>query len=149
MKRLLEMFEIAHIDRDKMIGCLLQMGRKHVKGSEMKAQWSENNPTRNYCYVVSEFVYWYVAPMGVVPYAVAIPGDPGPHRYLRWPAGEIVDLTCDQFADYNVVDYSKGKPKYFMQTGVKGPSARARLLATLMGHAEDAWKERLKIATLC
>lgn len=115
------------------------MGKKYIRGKLLKEQWTEDNPTKNYCYVVSEFVYWYQAPRGTIPYKVNVPGDDGLHRFLRWPCGTIIDLTVEQFPDYSLVDYDKGKVQYFMQIARKGPSKRARHLAKLMGFKEDGW----------
>jgi hypothetical protein len=80
-------------------------------------------------------VFYFLAPPGSKPYKLAdIPGDDGLHRFIRWPDGTIVDLTVDQFPNYEDVDYEKGKVCYFMTNQYnKGPSKRARLLAELCG----------------
>lgn len=98
----------------------------------MRAEWSPENPTRFSCYFVSEMVYWYLAPPGSRACALEVPGDATLHRFVQWPDGEIVDLTCDQFDHYELLDYSKSVPKMFMQTGGVGPSKRARQLAALL-----------------
>lgn len=142
------MFKVAGVDKEKLHAALRTMGTKHIKGpKEIKDQWSPENPTFFYCYVVSEMLYWYVAPKGTIPMAVKVPGDPGLHRFLQWPGEDsngkflqIIDLTCDQFSDINKVDYSKAKKCMFLQTGCKGPSKRARILAELMGYKE--WKPK-------
>ena len=131
-KKLQSMFEVAGIEKSVLHDALLQMGRKYLKTKQMKDAWSEDNPTKNYCYVIAEFVYYYLAPKGTIPYKLPnIPGDDGLHRFLKWPDGTIVDLAVDQFPNYEDVNYEEGKVCYFMQTAVKGPSKRARLLAEL------------------
>ena len=130
--KLQSMFKVAGIEKSVLHKALLQMGTKQLKTKQMRDAWSEDNPTKNYCYVVSEMVFYYLAPPGSKPYKLAgIPGDDGLHRFLKWPDGTIIDLTVDQFSNYEDVNYENGKVCYFMQTGVKGPSRRARLLAEL------------------
>ena len=130
--KLQSMFEVAGIEKKVLHKALLKMGRKELKTKLMRDAWSEENPTKNYCYVVSEMVFYFLAPPGSKPYKLAgIPGDDGLHRFLKWPDGTIIDLTVDQFSNYEDVNYENGKVCYFMQTGVKGPSRRARLLAEL------------------
>lgn len=130
--KLNKMFEIAGISKESLYGALRTMGVKNLK-SFMRPGWTEDNPSWGYCYVVSEMVYWYASPEATKPYSMKVPGDPGTHRFLRWPDGEIIDLTCEQFPDYSLVDYSTAKISYFMQTGCKGPSKRAKDLASLLG----------------
>lgn len=102
----------------------------------MKDKWTEDNPTYCFCYVVSEMIYWYVAPLDVKTYSLKVPNDPSLHRFLKLSNDTIIDLTAEQFFNYEDVDYSKGKRTPFMQTGGKGPSKRAKLLASLMGYKE-------------
>jgi|TARA_B100001094_G_scaffold79305_1_gene75581 hypothetical protein len=131
-EKLESMFKVAGIEKKVLHDALLKMGTKQLKTKQMRDAWSEDNPTKNYCYVVSEMVFYYLAPKGSKPYKLPnIPGDDGLHRFLKWPDGTIVDLTVDQFPNYEDVNYENGKVCYFMQTGVKGPSKRARLLAEL------------------
>ena len=131
-EKLKSMFKVEGIKKSVLHKALLQMGTKQLKTKQMRDAWSEDNPTKNYCYVVSEMVFYYLAPPGSKPYKLPnIPGDDGLHRFLKWPDGTIVDLTVDQFPNYEDVNYENGKVCYFMQTGVKGPSKRARLLAEL------------------
>jgi len=131
-EKLESMFKVAGIEKKVLHDALLKMGTKQLKTKQMRDAWSEDNPSKNYCYVVSEMVFYYLAPKGSKPYKLPnIPGDDGLHRFLKWPDGTIVDLTVDQFPNYEDVNYENGKVCYFMQTGVKGPSKRARLLAEL------------------
>jgi len=124
--------ELAGLDQEKLYSSLRTMGRKHVKGADMKASWCWENPTRNYCYVVSEMIYFYLSPLGTQPMSLEVSGDPGLHRFLIYPNGDIIDATCDQFPDTIQLDYTKAKKRGFMQTGGKGPSKRARMLSELM-----------------
>lgn len=85
------------------------------------------------CYAVSEMIYWYCAPQGSTPMALKVPNDATLHRYVEWPDGMIVDVTCDQFDDYSLLDYTQASRRMFLQTGGVGPSKRAQLLAKLLG----------------
>lgn len=131
------MFAIADVSKDNLHQALRQMGIKHLH-PPMRAAWSADNPTKNYCYVVSEYAYWFKAPAGTVAMGLKIPGFNELHRYLSWPCGCIVDLTCDQFPDYRQVNYAAGRPKMFLQCAHKGPSKRAVLLAELLHDKEKA-----------
>lgn len=128
------MFDIAGISRELLIKSLLDMGPKFLHSKKMKEEYDRNNPTRNFCYVVSEFVYHYIAPEGSKPYGLVIPNDESLHRFVKWPDGTIVDLTCDQFEDYSIVNYDNAKVRTFLPVNGKSqPSKRARHLAKLMG----------------
>jgi hypothetical protein len=71
--------------------------------------------------------------------AVAVPSDNTLHRYVEWPDGFIVDLTCDQFCA--PVPYSQSKYRPFLQTAGRGPSNRATSLARLLGLTAVIWKD--------
>jgi len=131
-----EQFNLIGIRKEKLHAALRTMGTRFLQTKEMKAQWSTERPTKNYCYTVSELVYWYVAPKGTTVYVTEVPGSlPGvKHWFLRLPDGTVIDLTSDQFD--TEVDYTKGKKSMFLQTGCKGPSKRARHLAILMGFKD-------------
>lgn len=135
-----KMFILVGISKELLHEALRKMGTYSLK-PYMREGWSEVYPTYGYCYVVSEFIYWYVAPKGTKPYSVKVPGDPGTHRFLRWPDTTIIDLTCDQFPNYALVPYEKAKVTPFMQTGCKGPSKRAKELAQLLGYDVAAWRK--------
>ncbi len=137
-----EMFVAAQLSKTDLHCALRKMCPKALKPA-FREGWSESNPTWCTCYFVSEFAYFYLAPKGTIPYSVKIPGDPGTHRFLRWPEGLIVDLTCDQFPDYEIVKlaYASARVTMFMQTGCKGPSHRAKELADILGYNVAAWKK--------
>lgn len=136
------MFEIAQLSKDELYAALRKMGVKAVKPA-FRSGWSESNPTFCSCYFVSEFSYFYLAPPGTKPYSVKVPGDPGTHRFLMWPDGQIVDLTAEQFPDYELVKevYQSARVTMFMQTGCKGPSKRAKELAVLLGLNDSSWRK--------
>jgi hypothetical protein len=119
-------FKRAGIDRDRLHAALRIMGRKQLKSQAM--EWSDDNPTRNYCYVVSEWLHRYYAPKGSLTFKVEIPGDEEWHRFNIWPDGAIVDLTCSQFSSKIVVPYHTATPFTLMQSGGPAPSRRAQLL---------------------
>lgn len=137
-----EMFLKAGLSKDALYNALRKMGPKALKPA-FRDGWSEALPVWCTCYFVSEFAYFYLAPKGTTPYSCKVPGDPGTHRFLMWPDGLIVDLTCEQFPDYELVKsvYPNAKVTMFMQTGCKGPSQRARELAGHLGIDQGAWKK--------
>lgn len=142
--KLQSMFRLAGIEKEKLHEALIKMGKKHLKTKAMKDNWSGDNPTKNYCYVIAEFVYYYLSPKGSKPFKLpGIPGDDGLHRFIMWPDNQIVDLAIDQFPNYEEVDYSNAKICYFMTTkNNKGPSKRTRILAEHLGF--DLPEEREK-----
>lgn len=126
-KRLDKMFEIAGIKRDDLHDALRKMGRENLKKRDMK--WSEDRPTTNYCYVVTEMVATYLAPEGSTTYKLRVDGYDTWHRFNRWPDGTVVDLTACQFDDHSLVDYSKAGRAGFM---TPSPASRSRKLASLL-----------------
>ena len=79
------------------------------------------------------------------PMYLEVPGSPGFHwflNYTHYHGGTYIwDLTVDQFANYDLVNYSKAKRKMFIPPGDHlGPSKRAIELAVATGYAEDYWK---------
>ena len=131
-----EMFDHTGVDHDRLTQSLIKMGTKCLKTKEMKEMWSEDNPTCNYCYVIAEFTYWYVAPKGTKPYSLEVPSYGSLHRFLKFPDEKIIDLAVEQFYDMSEIDYTKARHRPFMQTGGKGPSKRAKMLAELMGYTK-------------
>ncbi len=129
-----EMFDFSSVDKERLYRSLIKMGKKHLKTKAMKEIWTPENPTQNYCYVVAEFVYWYIAPYDSTAWALHVPSYDTLHRFVKWPDGTIVDLSCEQFMDWSEIDYTKAKRRMFLQTGCTGPSKRARVLAELMGY---------------
>ena len=144
-KEINKMYKKVNLEREKLHDALITMGRKYIKGKKLKDNWSEDNPTKNYCYVVSEFVYYYLSPRGSKPYKLNnIPNDDGIHRFIKYPCGTIIDLTVEQFPNYEDVDYSKSKICYFMVSKWnKGPCYRTRKLAEVMGYELPKWREDL------
>jgi len=135
------MCQTAGITKDALYTALRTMGPKVIKPA-FRSGWSDSNPVFCTCYFVSEFAYFYLAPKGTIPYSVKVPGDPGLHRFLKYPTGAIIDLTAEQFPDYDLVKslYPVAKVTYFMQTGCTGPSKRAQQLATLLG-VPTSWSD--------
>lgn len=134
------MYQKAGVDRTALLSSLIRMGKKHLKSKVMKDGWSEDNPTYCYCYVIAEYLWFYKAPKGSIPYSVKVPGDPGLHRFIKWNDGTIVDIAAEQFSNYEEVNYEQAKVRYFLQSGCKGPSKRAKLLAEYMGDDVNEWK---------
>lgn len=122
-------FKRSGIDRGRLHNALRTMGRKHMHKQTM--EWSDENPTRNYCYVVMEWLHRYYAPKGSLMFKVEVPGDEEYHQFNIWPDGAIVDLTCEQFPSKTIVPYLSAQPFTLMQVGGPAPSRRAQLLEWL------------------
>jgi hypothetical protein len=66
-------------------------------------------------------VYHYSAPTYTKSYILdSIEGETANHWYLLYPDYSIVDLTCDQFPNYSLVDYSKGRRCNFLTSSNNG-----------------------------
>lgn len=102
------------------------MGKKHLR-KPYREGWTPERPTTGYCYVVSEVVYYYIAPKGSRP-CVMHTGDNETHWFIKDPEGKVIDLTADQFDE--PLDYSKGRPQNFLTNQI---SKRGKILATLLG----------------
>ena len=125
----LAMFEVAGVDRDQLHAVLRSLAKGHLKAA-LRKHWVPENPTRFFCYAVSEYVWTFLAPPGTHAYSLTIPGEDLKHYFLRWPDGSVVDLTAEQFEDFSLVDYSCGKTARFMYPS---PSRRAREIHAAMG----------------
>jgi hypothetical protein len=142
-KLLDEMFAIAGVSKDKLHSCLRIMGKEHLHDQRMKDMWKYEFPTINYCYTVCEYVYWYVFSAGSewdIRTTNILSAPRIKHWFLRRIDGQVVDLTADQFDDHSEINYNDSRRSGFLQSGCTGPSKRARILATLMGHDEHSWK---------
>ena len=126
----LAMYRHANVNRDDLHNALRQMAPNFLKG-EFKREWSDGNPTRNFCYVVTEWLVHYKAPAGTFAFRVNVPGENAKHYFVRWADGTLVDLTAEQFPDWELVDYAAAKKASFMYPS---PSKRARVLNTLMSE---------------
>jgi hypothetical protein len=118
------------IEPQKLHDALRLMGKHYLK-PQYRNQWTPQRPTTGYCYVVAEVVYHYLAPKGSRPYIIKF-GKNDTHWFVKDPAGDIIDLTADQFDE--PVDYSQGKPQNFM---TKDISKRGKKLADLLKLAKD------------
>ena len=125
-----KMFIHAGVDRDRLHKVLIKMGTKYLKGS-LKKEWSIDNPTRGYCYNVSEWLYHYIAPYGSKPYLLKVPNEEFNHRFIKWKDGTIIDLTVDQFDDYEMIQslYPTAVKRNFM---TMQPSKRTMILTRMI-----------------
>lgn len=116
-------FKKTGISKSTLYKSLRQMGRKYIK-QPWKGKWSEEKPTTGYCYVVSEFLYYYVFKKHAEIYILRTDdhGVKGSHWFLKCD-GKVIDLTADQFK--KPIDYSLGKRRHFM---TNTPSKRAKIL---------------------
>jgi len=110
--------------QDLINRALRKMGTKYLK-KDYKDKWSENNPTRGYCYVVSEVLYHYYY-IDTMPYILKVGNEN--HWFLKDEDGKVMDYTADQYIFK--LDYTKAKRAYFL---TKEISNRGKVLANLLG----------------
>lgn len=144
---------------DQLNEVLIKHG-KELLHPKYRSLFDPDNPTKNHCYIVSEWVYWYrlrelrmrIEDVGgkkyprVRSWCIKSPDDTFVNHwfvtYRHYHGFEyIADLTVNQFDNFELLDYSKAKPRMFLQTACTGPSQRAIKLAKLMGEEADAWRE--------
>ena len=134
-------FRMVGIDKDKFYQTLRTMGKDGLSPSatkKMRDEWSKDNPTRNYCYMVSEFIYKYIAPKGVKHLKLKVKGEGATHHFLKWGDGTIVDLTAEQFGFK--LDYSKARGASFLNPRPYGVAKNTRRFAELMGFENPILK---------
>jgi hypothetical protein len=126
----LAMFGRAGVDRERLLAALRIMGTDELP-KPLRAAWSADNPTRNYCYVIAEWVKHWHSPEGSISYSLAV-DDPAvgdtKHYFIGTADGEIIDLAAEQFSDYTLVRYHDARRQPF-RTPL--PSRRARKLDEL------------------
>lgn len=122
-KKLEIMFSIVGIKKEDLYNALRKMGRKYLKVD--KDKWTPERPTVGYCYVVSEYVYHYLAPEGTEPYRLKT--NDSSHWFLKYPDGQIIDLTFDQYDDE--LNYNIAQKRNFI---TKKPSKTAQLLNIIL-----------------
>ena len=126
------MFDLVNVDREQLHKALRGMAIDHLK-PKLRKEWHFTNPTKNFCYVVSEWLFHYVLPEGSTAYRLQIPGYDVKHYFCRLPNKKVIDLTAEQFDDYENVLYENAKKATFMYPS---PSKRARVLATQYGPVQ-------------
>jgi hypothetical protein len=129
-------YEQAGVPRATLHRALRQLGPGALKAG-LRAAWSSDNPTKNYCYYVTEMLFRYApACKGYLPYVLKIERERELHRFLRHPDGSIMDLTAEQFGG-RALDYGPAQQQNF-----RSPSRLAHELAELCGLEPEPWPER-------
>lgn len=82
--------------------------------------------------LVSEFLYYYVAPKGAHVMSVPVKGQQNLHYFIEWPNETLVDLLLEQY-DFSTLDFAKSKKVKV----VKAPSQEVKELAELLGFTDD------------
>ena len=100
-----------------------------------RQQWSADNPSLGYCYIVSEAIFHYID-AEVKAFCISM-GEAGTHWFVKVD-GDIVDFTSDQFD--TPVDYSKAVGKGFFKGGIKTDkgyiSKRGHAMAIHLGFTQ-------------
>jgi hypothetical protein len=128
-----KMFEITGIKKEDLYQALIHMGNPY----EDRDEWSEQNPTRYNCYLVTEFIHYFILPKSK-PMGLKTAFDKNDHKFLELDNGQIIDLTAEQFGDWGYLDYSKRKYSP-LQRGkwTIGASKKAIKLAGLLGYTQQ------------
>lgn len=116
-----EMFKIAGIEKESLHKALREMGPDYLVVS--KEDWTPGKPTTGYCYMVSEAIYYNIAPEGARPARLANP-DGVSHWFLVYPGEIVIDLTSDQCEI--PFEYKKAEYRSFSSNEI---SKRAKILA--------------------
>lgn len=116
---------------------LIELGGNMLK-PHYKKQWTADNPTFGYCYIVSEAIYHY-GDSEYEPYCINYGEGIGTHWFLiDKHSGEIIDFTQDQFPFK--VDHSIGRRQAFLKGGTKTSrgwiSKRGKQMAIHLGLIE-------------
>jgi len=105
---------------------LITMNKDFLKG-KYKDEWTKENPTKGYCYAVTEFIHYFVNP-NTRPYCISY--DNGTtHWFLKNTDNEIIDFTSEQFKG-QTPEYDKARPNGFL---TDYPSKRACEIAVRLG----------------
>lgn len=115
------------ITRETLHNALIRMGPKYLKPL-YRGDWSIDNPTNGYCYVVSEVILHYLAPEGSKSKVVKLSPE-GTHWWIEAKDGTILDGTSEQFKGQKI-PYHQGRNNAFL---TNEPSKRARILAKELG----------------
>lgn len=127
-------FRFVGLPKKRLYDALVKIGPKDLK-NPWKKTWTEDNPVQGFCYVVAEFVYHYLAPVGTKVMRMRDPNASTPkgnHWFLKWPDNTVVDLTIGQFE--NIPNYNAAKGAGFL---TQQPSNRTKELAEFLGFTED------------
>lgn len=128
--------KLQALTQDTVNEKLRELGNKFLK-EPYKSQWSEDNPTLGYCYIVSEAIFHYGGLENPTPYVISFP-EGGTHWFIK-DGDKIYDFTSEQF-DFPV-DYSKANRCPFFKGGVETPngkfiSKRGHVIAQMLNFAE-------------
>lgn len=94
---------------------LIQLGSSLLKGNYVN-NWSKNNPTYGYCYIVSEALFHYLNEDNIEVYCMNFGHPYGTHWFLK-VNNEVIDYTDEQFPFE--VPHEKAKRKGFFKGSVK------------------------------
>lgn len=95
---------------------LLEFGSSLLK-QPYRDEWSEDNPTLGYCYVVSEAIYHYAVESVATPRVISF-GDGRTHWYIQ-TSERIIDYTAEQFAFE--IDYEASSRCPFFKGSIRTP----------------------------
>eukprot|EP01047_Picozoa_sp_COSAG01_P052707 COSAG01_NODE_5569_length_4176_cov_7.015943_4_plen_189_part_00 len=132
-------YEQAGVSQEMLHRALRQLGPTVLKPG-LRVAWSLDNPTKNFCFYVTEALLRYApACEGFLPYKLKIEGERELHRFLRSRDGTIIDLTAEQFGG-RALNYGNAQQQNF-----RSPSRLAHKLAQLCGLEPQPWPERVEI----
>lgn len=115
---------------------LRDIGTELIK-EEYEDTWCEVNPTRGYCYILSEALFHYVF-LNSEPYYIKLSPDET-HWFLKNYDGKVIDYTANQYGFE--IPYQEATKGSFYEGSVKTPrgkiSQRGYKLAKRLGFIKD------------
>ncbi|MGD0036312.1 MAG: hypothetical protein ABSC53_03360 [Bacteroidota bacterium] len=127
-----EMYKRVRINPDKLIKVLLALGNKYCH-SVSKDKWSPKNPTRGYCYKLTEVVAFRLRKMRIAHHVYQIKTKSSNHWFIVLDNDSII---IDLMVQAKGTQYEKGVRRNFFPCNTKtnmslGAEAIARGLGIL------------------
>jgi hypothetical protein len=95
-----EMFKLLKISQDKLFKVLLTVGNQYCH-SESKDKWSKRNPTRGYCYKLSEVVSFRLKMLKTPHFIYQIKTKNSNHWFVVLEDNSIIDIMMVRGMQYN------------------------------------------------
>jgi hypothetical protein len=95
-----EMFKLLKISSDKLFKVLLVIGNTYCH-SESKDKWSKRNPTRGYCYKLSEVVSFRLKMLKIPHFIYQIKTKTSNHWFIVLEDNSIIDIMIVRGMQYN------------------------------------------------
>lgn len=125
---LTESYKRVGLDYNKVKAVLIEIGNEYCH-SESKDRWSSRNPTRGYCYKLSEVVSFYLKRQKIDHRVLQIKNSKSNHWFIRLSDDTVIELISTK-----EMLYDKGVGRAFFPCNTKtGMSIGAEVIAKAMG----------------